>query len=159
MSYHADFWLTVGAAAPVIALAAVISKAEAADLRNKFFTSPFSSPTEIRDVDTMMYKSAKWLNWLVIANLLLQVAALAIALLSLAVEHDQVPLVVPIVVEPLGLLLLAITGSAAITLRSAPDRYAKLRNARAQFDELRKARLEAMLEEEKRGHPEESNET
>lgn len=158
MSYHADFWLTVGAAAPVIALAAVVSKAEAADLRDKFFTSPFSRPADIRDVDTIMYKSAKWLNWLVIANLLLQVAALAIALLSLAVEHDQVPLGVPIVVEPLGVLLLAMTGSAAITLRSAPDRYAKLRNARAQFDELRKARLGAMLEEEKRGHSEESNE-
>lgn len=158
MSYHADVWLTVGAAAPVIALAAVISKAETTDLRNKLFTTPFASPADTTDVNTMVYKTARWLNRLVTANILLQVAALATALLSLAAEHDQVPLAVPIVVEPLGILLLAMTGSIAITVRSAPARYAKLRNARAQFDELRKARLEAMREEEKREHQEGSDE-
>jgi hypothetical protein len=144
MSYHADVWLTVGAAAPVIALAAVVSKAETTDLRNKFFTSPFSSPADTTDVSAMMYTAARWLNWLVTLNILLQVAALATALLSLAAGRDQVPLAVPIVLEPLGILLLAMTGHAAITLRSAPGRYAKLRNARAQFAELKK-----------REHPEE----
>jgi hypothetical protein len=154
MSYHADVWLTVGAAAPVIALAAVVSKAEATDLRNKSFTNPFSSPEDTTDVNAMVHQIARWLNRLVIVNILLQVAALATALLSLAAEHDQVPLAVPVVVEPLGILLLAMTGSMAITLRSAPDRYAKLRNARSQFEELRKARLKAMREEGKPQHPE-----
>lgn len=157
MSYHAGVWLTVGAAAPVIALAAVVSKSEAAGLRNRFFTSPFSSPADTGDADVIVYRAARWLNWLITANLLLQATALAIALLSLAVERDQVPLVAPVIVEPLGLLLLAMTGSFAITLRSAPDRYAKLRDARAQFL-LRKARHEAMPGGDERQHPEGPNE-
>jgi hypothetical protein len=153
MSYHADVWLTVGAAAPVIALAAVVSNAEAKDLRNKFPNSSFASPTETTDVNTMVHKAARWLNRLVTINILLQVGALATALLSLAAERDQVPLAVPIIVEPLGILLLAMTGSLAITLRSAPDRYAKLRDAHAQFAELRKARLDAIREAEEREQP------
>jgi len=149
MPYHPDVWLTVGAAAPVIALAAVVSKAEATDLRNKFFINPFSSPADTTEANVMVYRAARWLNRLVIVTVLLQAAALATALLSLAVDRDQVPLAVPIVVEPLGILLLAMTSSMAITLRSAPGRYARLRNAHSQFEELRKARLEAKRDEEK----------
>jgi hypothetical protein len=164
MSYHSEFWLAVGAAAPVIALAAVVSKAEVAYLRIKFFTSPFpilADSTDTRDekvaldndAKALLYKWATLLNWLVNANLLMQVAAVAVALLSLAREQDQVPLLVLAVIEPLGVLLLAITGSSAISLRIAPEYIPKLTwffQAAPDTLPLRRAKIKAWLEEQKR---------
>ena len=80
MSYHADFWVAIAAAAPVIALANTVSITDAvntwldADVRN------------MGDKSQILYFSILFLSAL---NFALQIAALYWALYSFREEKDQ----------------------------------------------------------------------
>jgi len=114
VSFHETFWVTVGAAAPVIALAGVVPFIDSLPLGDRAHTAGPAGNTP----GARAYRLSSRLYTIAFINLMLQVAALFIALRSLADGHDAVPTVVAQITEPLGLLLLVVTGAMAIQLRS-----------------------------------------
>src|SRR6516162_1398940 len=102
VAYHKDFWVVVGTAAPVIALAAVVA------LNQLPIREPPGQQTSMRAA--VVGFSALCLFY---ACLLLQVLSLYRALGSLAHEHDESSLKSATIVSISGIALLAVGGLLA----------------------------------------------
>jgi hypothetical protein len=102
MTYHSEFWMVAGAAAPVIALANVVP-----------MSSTFLAVS--KDMDT-------WANWLVYvlsaANITVQAYVLSGALYSLAEGRDTDSLRLVTSFEMIGLIL--VLGVAAFSAIAKP---------------------------------------
>jgi hypothetical protein len=156
MSYHEGFWLTVGAAASVIALATVVSFAEVLKARLAVYstTRPDSSPdVDLWEWSHRLFVPAVRLGYggisILLINGILQLAALAMALVSLADHNDDVPMIVPEIMAPLGIFLLLVSTWFTIQMHY----YVRELNAWA---EARRRTLERNLErygEEHDGKP------
>ena len=111
MAYHEAFWVVVGAAAPVIALAGIVSMS---DMMNQVFEwSRYTRDRPRRAVRELTERSAlgmltKFSIITQATNLALQALALLFALLSLAAAANMIPPWIAIVTEVLGLTRLAI---------------------------------------------------
>ena len=122
MSFHESFWVTVGAAAPVIALASVVSIADLMGTRDQISRN-LPTPSSARDsawLDSAITRAGKLLIWaylVAVINGALQMVALSIALQSLADGNNVVPTILPGVVAPLGILLLLVSISMTVKLR------------------------------------------
>jgi hypothetical protein len=135
VAFHEGFWVVTGTAAPVIALAAVVSLAEAG---RTFYLSEDPSVDAIDDVglggfptanaflaldrSLSLATTAMWIAAFGIVNLLLQTALLAVSLVSLADEVSLVPSWLAVVAAVGGLLLLAVSslGTVLLRLKSRP---------------------------------------
>lgn len=124
MAYHEAFWVTTGTAAPVIALASIVSTADALGARD-FFTRvlPGIRPktADQQDwLDRMVTRVLRLNSWVYLAatvNGFLQMAALTFALTVLALGRDWVSPVVAEVTVPLGVLLLLVTSTLTVRVR------------------------------------------
>lgn len=110
---HDSFWVVAGAAAPVIALAEIVSLGDAAQGRTETLVTLLAVSKEkeqhyldeTKPVDKRRRRATRTGQ----LNMLLQVAILALALASLAVSRDVVPLVIVTIVQPIGLFLLLVS--------------------------------------------------
>ncbi len=120
MSYHESFWVTIGAAAPVIALASTVSIADARVAREFLGTALYTrAPSPERtDVALRALRFNTLANLIGFANGFLQVVMLSLALYSLATVHDQTPLIIPGIAVPLGFFLLFAGSLIAASVRS-----------------------------------------
>jgi len=118
---HESFWVVVGTAAPVIALAAIVAFTDIARVAGEV-ADKFS------DWDPKTRDSARRqliLGYLVgLINVVMQAAAVILALLSLAASHDQVPLIVLEITTSLGIILLAVSGLITVSLRFTEPEFA-----------------------------------
>lgn len=145
MSYQETFWVVVGTAAPVIALAAVVALPDTSNMFPDFIQS-FMSP-EFKEtmnakarkgyeqLATSAYKPfqlfAATIQWGAIGNVLIQAGLLAVSLTALGYERDVMPPWVAIVLAVSGILLLALIVSVVPAYRrlsvkaaeAAKDRY------------------------------------
>jgi hypothetical protein len=114
VAYHQNFWIAVAAAAPVIALAAVVAFTDTARVGGVGQIRPAGA-------DPNLLKMVRWGIWgghaAGLVNVLLQAATLLLALLSLAAGHDQAPLIVAEITAPLGIFLLVVGGAIGAFLR------------------------------------------
>jgi hypothetical protein len=118
MSFDESFWVVVGTAAPIIALAAVISVNDTA--RTQFAVSDASTTVlaTVRgdETDGMYRLLDKRANSLVavrvaqLSNLCLQAVLLAVSLLSLSFARNLIPAWICVVVPAAGVLLFAYAG-------------------------------------------------
>jgi hypothetical protein len=118
MSFYESFWVVAGTAAPVIALAAVISLNDTA--RAQFTVNDATSDAFAvarLDATDEMYqrldKRGSSLDVLRIAqllNLCLQAGLLAVSLLSLTFHRNLIPAWICVVAPTAGVLLLAYAG-------------------------------------------------
>jgi hypothetical protein len=125
--YHDSLWVTVGAAAPVIALAAIVSVSDfsgaQATLRDAAYKhtdtytgQPAKTPTGEAVWSVLTY----WRrigNSIAGINIALQMAMLAVALVSLSDTSNLVSPIVPEIVLPLGVFLLFWSTRVAILMR------------------------------------------
>jgi hypothetical protein len=118
VSFHETFWVVTGTAAPVIALAAIVSVRDVSD----DVDAMQALPRELEDRASQLGKTIllvyyrDWCaNWGVVtsivewANIALQAVLLAFSLLSIAYARNAFPLWIAIVVSVAGVLLLAAT--------------------------------------------------
>jgi hypothetical protein len=114
VALHESFWVVAGAAAPVIALAEIVSLGDAyrglAESRMMLLTASTKDFDrlwrEMRPTDTKRRRGFRAGQ----LNMLLQVAILALALASLEVRRDVGPLGIITIVQPIGIFLLFISG-------------------------------------------------
>lgn len=123
VSFHESFWVTVGAAAPVIALASVVSIADLMGARDRVSHNlPIPSPTLNSEwLDSEFIRAGRLLigAYLVgIINGALQMVALSMALQSLADSDNVVPTIIPRIMVPLGIFLLLVSISMTVSLRT-----------------------------------------
>jgi hypothetical protein len=126
---HESFWVTVGTAAPVIALAAIVASADMRGTANDFVEhwvsnlqhapSGASKDKFRQGVERELYRGFLSYRWAVRAttvNIVLQAATLSLALGSLAVGRDLVPLLIPLVMADLGIVLLVVSSRLILRL-------------------------------------------
>ena len=132
MSYHESFWIAIAAAAPVIALAAVVSVGDvfrAAERISRtlphnwtnedFWTDRDDTldwPTILR-TSNVGYRLLRGGYAAGIINGVLQLVALSMALQSLADGNDVVSTLLPDVAVPLGIFLLLVSTTINAALR------------------------------------------
>ena len=129
MSYRADFWLAVSAAAPVITLATVVAMPDVLNVAMAL-TDPLPSerlPPDAPD-DREISSGRIWLIGTVTAalaffNLLVQAGVLAVSLAALAVGRDVIPPWVAIVLAVGGALVLALTLVVGAAIRRVLPYY------------------------------------
>lgn len=125
MTFHENFWITVGAAAPVVALAAVVSFTDGIrvveSVNDLGRTAKVDWPTKNAERGVTVLASLFVIS---AANIILQVVALALALTALAQGHNSVAPVLLVVGEPLSVLLLLVTGILTAWLRFLGPRKA-----------------------------------
>jgi hypothetical protein len=123
VSFHESFWVTVGVAAPVVALASVVSIADLMGARDQVSRS-LRTPSPALDsdwLDSEFIRAGRLAigAYLVgIINGALQMVALSLALQSLADGRNVVPTTVPQVMAPLGIFLLLVSISMTASLRT-----------------------------------------
>ena len=114
--YHEAFWTAAAAAAPVIALAAIVSLTDTARP-----LGPHMFGQESYKIGADKLGALRWLLWLGygvgFANLVLQALTLLFALQSLAAGHDRVRLGFAEVTATLGIGLLLLSGLLVAALR------------------------------------------
>ena len=131
MAFHESFWVVAGAAAPVIALAGIVSLGDA--LRGSFdearaLDSFFSLPPQLRpgggyrSMDQMQVQRLIMPRRLAsvaeYANLILQMVTLGLALVSLANCRDVAPLVIVVITTLAGLGLVFLSTVMVVIARS-----------------------------------------
>lgn len=128
--YHETFWIAVTAAAPVIALAAIVafsdSSANASRMRQWQVDRPlWTFPDENRDLARAKARTAAGLGQVVallcVCNTVLQAVVLAFSLSGLASRVDEMPPEVAIAAEVAGLAALASGAVVAAACRSWVD--------------------------------------
>jgi hypothetical protein len=122
VSFHESFWVTVGAAAPVIALASVVSIADLMGARDQISRNlPTPSPAlDNAWLDSAVTRAGRLLIWAYLIGVIngaLQMVTLSMALQSLADGNNVVPTIVPGIVAPLGIFLLLVSISMTASLR------------------------------------------
>jgi hypothetical protein len=114
MTFHENFWVVAGAAAPVIALANLVALNDALFLRQAMLMAPHEAWTD--DVKDFFLASQRRLLLLSLipsaANLLLQAAVLSIALAGLAEDQNPVPSLLVAVLEGIGIVICAVIAYA-----------------------------------------------
>ena len=124
MAFHESFWVTVGAAAPIIALASVVSIADLMGARDRVSPSlspPSSSVLGDDWLDSELIRAGRLLIWAYLVGVVngaLQLVTLSMALQSLADGSEVVPTIVPRIMVPLGIFLLLVSTSMTVSLRT-----------------------------------------
>jgi hypothetical protein len=123
VSFHESFWVTIGAAAPVITLASVVSIADLMGARDRVSRnlSTTSSALDSDWLDSEFIRAGRLVigAYLVgIINGALQMVAMSMALQSLADGDNVVPTIVPRITVPLGIFLLLVSISMTVSLRT-----------------------------------------
>lgn len=108
--------MVTGTAAPIIALAATVSLAEADKEFFGFLMTNLHNTTRLRDGMKPLAQTMVWLAALGVLNLFLQAALLAVSLVSLAEDANSVPPWLAIAVAVGGLLLLAVSSIGSVRL-------------------------------------------
>jgi hypothetical protein len=140
VAYHDSLWVTVGAAAPVIALAAIVSISDifGADERfwdgfRRYLDGADYSTQFMEEIGNMLLVQGRRAGriglgsrWIAIINVSLQLAMLAIALVSLADGSNAVSPIVPEIGIPLGVFLLLVSTTLTLVLRSRLRTIARL---------------------------------
>lgn len=145
VAFHEAFWIVTGTAAPVIALAAVVSAGEAYEQLDRMISAGTEASVahskvrdepkdeeQVRKLAGLAEKRAKnlWLTGRVQQlNVGLQAALLAVSLISVGNQHNLVPPWVAVTFAVLGLLFVAVVGARVISARRIAPlvvQYAKL---------------------------------
>jgi hypothetical protein len=141
VAFSESFWVTIGAAAPVIGLTVVVSLPDVLRMMEDIHRPVITAHRPPGPAVTRVWRRLIFLLFaLASINLLLQVGSLAVALLSLAYQQNVISPKLLAVVEPAGLLLLVLTGAVTFRVRSTIAIY------REGFAAGRKAGREAGLE-------------
>jgi len=109
MTYHESFWLATGAAAPVIALAAVVALSDALQTERDA-KSPYG-------IWAASWGTATVTSMISILNVIVQAALLAVSLSALAYGQNVMPPWVAIVLAVGGILLLGWTLAIGAAIR------------------------------------------
>jgi hypothetical protein len=119
VSYREAFWLATSAAAPVIALAAVVAVPDATDIRDATGGALMDRAEENAPVffARKLARTGTALHRAALTNLLVQAGLLAVSLTALAIGGDVVPPWVAIVLAVGGVLILAWTAMTGVALR------------------------------------------
>jgi LytS/YehU family sensor histidine kinase len=123
MAFHESFWVTVGTAAPIIALASVVSIADLMGARDRVSPNLSSSSSVQGDdwLDSELIRAGRLLIWAYLVGVVngaLQMVTLSIALQSLADGSNVVSTIVPRIIVPLGIFLLLVSTSMTVSLRT-----------------------------------------
>lgn len=123
MAFHESFWVTVGAAAPIIALASVVSIADLMGARDRVSPNLLPSSSVPGDdwLDSELIRAGRLLIWAYLVGVVngaLQMVTLSMALQSLADGSNVVPTIVPRIMVPLGVFLLLVSTSMTVSLRT-----------------------------------------
>jgi hypothetical protein len=121
VSFHESFWVTVGAAAPVIALASVVSIADLMGARDRISRNLPTPALDSDWLDSEFIRAGRLLIWAYLIGIIngaLQMVALSMALQSLADGNSVVPTIVPGILVPLGIFLLLVSTSITVSLRT-----------------------------------------
>jgi hypothetical protein len=121
VAFQDTFWIVAGGAAPVIALASVVTFSEARQLeaisqvevRAQVLEMPLSIRNDFWKARNRLLHLAQLMAWVQILNLALQCWILASSLLSLAQSANELPTSVVVGVEVAGIALLAVGGFGA----------------------------------------------
>jgi hypothetical protein len=132
--YHESFWVTVGTAAPVIALAAIVSLPDVMRAREHRWRAahppierlrdvPLNTNTRLRwiefhDLNAGATQLLRWSNAIGLGNGALQLLALWMALRSLADGTNVVSPDIPEIIVPIGIFLLLVSTVQTIRVRS-----------------------------------------
>ena len=124
MAFNESFWVAVAAAAPVIALANQFILIEAMPVKLRFVRMLHDSkaPDKVRSTAKTGKRLANLTYYLSYINLVAQAAMLASALVSLGSRQDVISLLVPQVIEPAGLCLIATAVGPLSLLREVRER-------------------------------------
>lgn len=99
MGFHADFWVVVGTAAPVIALSCVVST-------NDNIRRLYAAPRTKSFRSTLKWKLEMLTYFTNVTNLGLQLVTMGYALVSLAIDRNKMSPALAVKNEVLGLTLL-----------------------------------------------------
>jgi hypothetical protein len=116
VTFHEAVWVVAGTAAPVIALAGVVSLGDTAREFRAFSLESMNVPQTRAEVwlYEQRFHQYLWVSGVGLFNLLLQAALLAVSLTSLADQANSVPPLLAIVAAVGGLLLLLVGTLGAI---------------------------------------------
>lgn len=127
VAYHDSLWVTVGAAAPVIALAAIVAVSDLSgaqgtlrDIAYRYVDPITREPDQGPTGAAVWYVLTSWRRWgnsFAGINIALQMAMLAVALVSLSNTSNLVSPIVPEIVLPLGVFLLFMSTRVANLIR------------------------------------------
>jgi hypothetical protein len=118
MSFHESFWVVVGTAAPVVAVAAVISVSEISRAQATVNKASVRALVVARQdktdtINRLLNMRERGLVALCVTqllNLCLQAGLLAVSLLSLAFQRNLIPVWICVIAPTAGVLLLAYAG-------------------------------------------------
>jgi hypothetical protein len=117
VAYHEAFWIAVAAAAPVVALAAIVAYTDLGRIIGRRPEPGRANPASFKTLAEVLVTGMA-VAWI---NVVLQAVTLLLALLSLAADHDQAPLIIAEITTPLGIFLLLVSGVIGGTLRFLLD--------------------------------------
>jgi hypothetical protein len=129
--YHETFWVAVSAAAPVIALAAIVALGDAtADasrgrqwmIDHPSWTRPPEKRALVRAGGKAVTNIGLAIGVLCVLNTILQAVVLAFSLSSLASGVDEMPTAVAIAAEVAGIIAVPVPQSLRATLASGETR-------------------------------------
>ncbi len=136
MSFHESFWVVAGTAAPVIALAAVISLGDTIRTQIKVDSATFDALVVASRGDKMAKDfqhfnerargSIVALRMTQLLNLYLQAGLLAVSLLSLAFQRNLIPTWICVAALTAGVLVLAYAGVAVVREQELTRRQQQL---------------------------------
>src|SRR5215469_5791871 len=103
MTFHGSFWVLTGATAPVVALAAVITR----PMLDNILFEAIENLRQLRDASRRVATKIRLLGHIQAINVTLQAVVLAVSLVSIAVHGDAVPWWLASPVPVAGLLFVA----------------------------------------------------
>jgi hypothetical protein len=137
VAFHESFWVATSAAAPVIALAAVVALPDASTIAHIASGNWYRTRVRYRDtrrhptagVEITAARLTRWQAWLtwwaIFVNLIVQAGLLAMSLSALAYNHDVMAPPAAIILAAGGILILAWSTMSAFNLGKLPDFRAK----------------------------------
>ena len=140
MGFHETFWAISGTAAPVIALAAVVSYSDLRDEGTDWSQACDALRFKIRDeqvwdrvervlksVDQRYRRYAGWVKGVQLANLVVQATLLCVSLVSVANQANLVTPLAGVVAAVGGVLCLAVVAILLTSLKSLTRQVSSLR--------------------------------
>lgn len=131
MSYHEAFWLATAAAAPVIALAAVVALPDMADATREASNAAQDAVRYSVEARFESSSRAARSQYATLGIVLAQAALLAVSLSALATHRDVMPAWVAIVLAVSGIMLLTVTTLSLIATRGRAALYRGFKRRRA----------------------------
>jgi hypothetical protein len=134
VSYHDSFWLATGAAAPVIALAAVVALPDIAVMERRAWIryAKGAIPPDLKqkdpagDLPKQLWHAVNLIWYVSLFNMIIQAAVLAVSLSALASEQNVVPPWIAIVPAVGGIILLAWTLAMGVRFRGTLEKVEKI---------------------------------